>query len=133
MSTYDTIAFPVAMSTYGTIAFPSPGPRARNTDALEALLALCRSLGLHYTLEQPPSGGTHITLTQDGPLDAFAPYTTHRTYSVVGIPGCAAPEVLRMAMTLALRDLRANAELYRRQVHVSQITEPSRDTMEGTP
>jgi hypothetical protein len=133
MSTSDTIAFPVAMSTYGTIAFPSPGPRARNTDALEALLALCRSLGLHYTIVHHLSDAIHVTLTQDGPLDAFAPYTTRRTYHVAGIPGCAAPDVLRIAMTLALRDLRANAELYRRQVHVSPITASSRDAMKGTP
>jgi hypothetical protein len=121
------------MSTYGTIAFPSPGPPARHTDALEALLALCRSLGLRYTLEPLPRDAVHVTLTQDGPLDAFAPYTTRRTYRVAGLPGCAAPDVIRIAMTLALRDLRANAELYRRQVHASPITASSRDAMKGTP
>jgi hypothetical protein len=112
-------------SMYGAVYIETAGVDARHTDALEALLALCRLLGLTYTISraetrhdgQPGPGSITVKLTTIGPLDYFVPREQRQEYIYVGLPETGAAEVLMSAMTMAVRHLKDNAEAYRQGFH----------------
>jgi hypothetical protein len=102
-------------SMYGTVAIETKGVDARNTDALECLLALCRVIGLRYEITQNdkefPNYPYFVRLTWSGwPVDFFEPrkreggYTTYCKHPVDG---------LSSAIRSAVNDLCRNGESFR--------------------
>lgn len=110
---------------YGIVEVPRAGVDARETDALEALLALCRIMGLHYKIEAAAymPGTFVITLSwHDWPTDFFVP--CKRDGQVVYIGATSVVSGLTSAIQMAVDSLRNNGNSFSRafQEHYKQET-----------
>lgn len=106
-----------ASDFYGDVQVESLGPAARNVDALEALLALCRTLGLHYKIWQGPAiyGPAdyvyHAEVEWHGwPTDFHVPRSKDGKRAESSNTSCA--DALSKAMTAAIQYLMTEAECF---------------------
>lgn len=113
------------------VLIPTAGVEARNTDALECLLALCRVLGLQYEVSE--KGTTEypylVKVSWSGwPVDFFEPRKREGSYSTC----CKDPvEGLRSGILSAVNALQRNGEQFRRGFMDYWLKDTGRDWLAG--
>lgn len=113
------------------VSIKTAGVEARNTDALECLLALCRVLGLQYEISEKgtPEYPYLIKVSWAGwPVDFFEPRSRSGSYSTC----CKDPvEGLRSGIVSFVNSLQRNGEQFRSGFMQYWLKDTGRDWLVG--